>query len=178
MVPTKSVQKTDQSACKQISIEKLTLHIGVGAAGDALTKAMKVLEQLTQQKPCQCKSRLTIKQFGIRKNEKIATYVTIRGKKAEKLLDAGLRVKEYELKKENFSNTGNFGFGIQEHIDLGMKYDPNTGIYGMDFYVNLGRPGFRVHRRRRCHSTIGKSHRITKEESIQWFKQKYEGLVL
>jgi large subunit ribosomal protein L11e len=36
---------------------------------------------------------------------------------------------------------GNFGFGIQEHIDLGIKYDPSIGIYGLDFYVVLGRPG-------------------------------------
>lgn len=26
--------------------------------------------------------------------------------------------------------SGNFGFGISEHIDLGIKYDPSTGIYG------------------------------------------------
>ena len=45
------------------------------------------------------------------------------------------------MKKENFSDTGNFGFGIQEHIDLGIKYDPSIGIYGMDFYVVLGRSG-------------------------------------
>ena len=32
-----------------------------------------------------------------------------------------------ELRKKNFSDNGNFGFGIQEHIDLGLKYDPNTG---------------------------------------------------
>ena len=51
------------------------------------------------------------------------------------------QVREYELRKGNFSATGNFGFGIQEHIDLGIKYDPNIGIYGMDFYVVLGRPG-------------------------------------
>lgn len=36
-------------------------------------------------------------------------------------------MKEYELKRKNFSNTGSFGFGIQEHIDLGLKYDPSTG---------------------------------------------------
>jgi hypothetical protein len=36
-------------------------------------------------------------------------------------------VKEYELKKKNFSATGCFGFGITEHIDLGLKYDPATG---------------------------------------------------
>ena len=44
--------------------------------------------------------------------------------------EAGLKVKEYELLRRNFSETGNFGFGITEHIDLGIKYDPSTGIYG------------------------------------------------
>jgi large subunit ribosomal protein L11e len=39
---------------------------------------------------------------------------------------------------------GNFGFGIEEHIDLGIKYDTSTGIFGMDFYVVLGRKGHRV----------------------------------
>lgn len=43
-------------------------------------------------------------------------------------------MQEYELRKKNFSETGNFGFGISEHIDLGIKYDPAIGIYGMDFY--------------------------------------------
>lgn len=38
-----------------------------------------------------------------------------------------MKVKEYELKKKNFSATGCFGFGITEHIDLGLKYDPATG---------------------------------------------------
>jgi hypothetical protein len=40
------------------------------------------------------------------------------------------QVKEYELKKANFSKNGNFGFGITEHIDLGLKYDPSTGEWG------------------------------------------------
>ena len=44
------------------------------------------------------------------------------------------------MRRDNFSLNGNFGFGIQEHIDLGIKYDPSIGIYGMDFYVVLGRP--------------------------------------
>ena len=49
---------------------------------------------------------------------------------------------------------GNFGFGITEHIDLGVKYDPSTGIFGMDFYVQLERPGFRVARRRKCQRRV------------------------
>ena len=81
------------------------------------------------------------------------------------------------MRKENFSETGNFGFGIQEHIDLGMKYDPSTGIYGMDFYVVLSRPGGRVANRRRAQATIGVQHRVTKDDAIKWFVTKYDGIV-
>lgn len=70
------------------------------------------------------------------------------------------------------------GFGIAEHIDLGIKYDPSTGIYGMDFYVCLERPGYRVARRRRCQSKIGVQHMVTKEDAIKWFQTKFEGVVL
>jgi large subunit ribosomal protein L11e len=63
--------------------------------------------------------------------------VTVRGPKALDIIERGLKVKEYELKKANISESGNFGFGINEHIDLGVKYDPATGIFGMDFYVVL-----------------------------------------
>jgi large subunit ribosomal protein L11e len=74
-----------------------------------------------------------VRTFGIRRNEKIAVHVTVRGPKADEILERGLKVKEYELKRSNFSDTGNFGFGIQEHIDLNIKYDPGIGIYGSTF---------------------------------------------
>lgn len=86
-----------------------------------------VLEQLTGQTPVTSKARYTVRHFGIRRNEKIACHVTIRGPKAEEILERGLKVKEYELRKRNFSATGNFGFGIAEHIDMGIKYDPGIG---------------------------------------------------
>ena len=100
-----------------------------------LTRAAKVLEQLSGQTPVYSKARYTVRTFGIRRNEKISVHVTVRGAKAEEILERGLKVKEYELRKRNFSETGNFGFGISEHIDLGIKYDPGIGIYGMDFFV-------------------------------------------
>merc|ERR1712146_746254 len=102
------------------------------------------------------KARFTIRTFGIKRFEKIAANVTIRGDDAEKLLERGLRVKEMELRKKNFSDTGNFGFGIQEHIDLGIKYDPYTGIFGMDFYIILSRAGVRVSKRKHARSQVGK----------------------
>ena len=59
-------------------------------------------------------------------------------------ISVSVQVREYELRKNNFSDTGNFGFGIQEHIDLGIKYDPSIGIYGLDFYVVSVLGGFGV----------------------------------
>lgn len=51
-------------------------------------------------------ARYTVRSFGIRRNEKIAVHCTVRGAKAEEILEKGLKVKEYELHKENFSATG------------------------------------------------------------------------
>jgi len=148
-------------------------------------------------------AKLTQKTFGFRKNEEIATYVTIRGAKAHELLNRALRVKEFELKSKNFSANGrpcdvmmhccfvrepsanigidmfagNFGFGIEEHIDLAIKYDPGIGIFGLDIYVVLARPGWRVARKKRKRGKIGARHRISKADAIAWFKQTFNGAV-
>lgn len=127
--------------------------------------------------PLPCAARYTVRQFSIRRNETISSHVTVRGQKAEDILERGLKVKEYELKKYNFSDSGNFGFGISEHIDLGVKYDPSTGIFGMDFYVVLGRKGRRVARRKHATGRVGANHQVSKAEAQQWFISTYEGML-
>ena len=174
---TKSSKK-ELNKMREIVIDKLILNIGVGASGDKMTKALKVLKDLTSQAPVTTRAKYTIRSFSIRRNEEIGCHVTVRGQKAEELLKVGLKVKDNELKAKNFSETGNFGFGIQEHIDLGIKYDPNTGIYGMDFYIVLKRKGLRVTRRKRANSKLGNFQRVSKKEAQKWFVEKLGGTVL
>jgi large subunit ribosomal protein L11e len=61
---------------------------------------------------------------------------------------------------------------------LGIKYDPSTGIYGMDFYVVLARAGKRIQRRKNKRGVFGKFQKISKEEAKQWFIEKLGGTVL
>merc|ERR1712166_147831 len=166
------------NAMREVRVEKLILNLCTGESGDKLTKAAKVLEDLTDQKPVESKARFTVRTFSIKRNEKIAVHVTVRGEKAEELIKRGLKVKEYELRKKNFSQNGNFGFGIDEHIDLGIKYDTSTGIFGMDFTICLKRPGDRVAQRRSRKCRVGKFQRVGMDDAKLWFIEELGGTIL
>merc|ERR1711904_653006 len=161
------------NAMRKVLCDKLIINIAVGESGDRLTKAVRVLQQLSDQTPVENFARYTVRTFGIRRNEKIATHVTVRGAKAMDLIERGLKITDYEISAKHFSQTGNFGFGVNENIDLGLKYDPGTGIYGMDFFIVLRRPGFNVPKKKAKRGRMGISHRVTKEDAMEWVRQTF-----
>lgn len=153
-------------------IAKVTVNIGVGEGGERLQRAARVLEMLTGQKPSFKNAKKTIKEFGIRKGEPIATAVTLRGEKAMKFLNLVLEAVGWRVKRSSFDDLGNVSIGIKEHIMLpGVKYDPELGIFGMDVAITLERPGYRVMRRRRGRSRVPKRHRVSKEEAQTFFEE-------
>ncbi|OYT31673.1 MAG: 50S ribosomal protein L5 [Thermoprotei archaeon] len=165
------ILKTDHPM-RYVKIGKVVVNMAVGESGERLAKAAKILEMLTGQKPCFRKAKKTIKDFGIKKGENIACIVTLRGEKAISFLKRALEAVGNEIKESSIDEYGNFAFGIREHIHLpGVKYDPQLGIYGFDVCVSLERPGYRVARRRRRKAKIGKKHRVTKEEAIEFIEK-------
>ncbi len=156
-------------------IEKVTVNISVGKSGEPLENASKVLKQLTGQQPCKRRAKQTIRGFGIRKGEPIACLVTLREEKARIFLEKAFQAIDNRLSKECFDGYGNFSFGIKEHIEIpGTRYVPELGIYGMNVSATLGRPGYRVKRRRHAKSKVGSSHLMTAEEAMLFIKDEFE----
>lgn len=49
---------------------------------------------------------------------------------------------------------------------------------GMDFFVVLERPGFRVAKRRRKQAKIGAPHKLKKADAMKFFQSKFDGIIL
>lgn len=167
-------RKWQQNPMLKPRIQKVTVNVSVGKSGEPLENAMKIIEDLTGQKPCTRRAKRTIRDFGIRKGEPTACLVTLRQEGGESFLGKAFQAIGNKVSKESFDRLGNLSFGIEEHIEIrGTKYVPELGIIGMDVNVSVERPGYRVKRRRRAKSKIGRSHLLTVEESMLLIKDKF-----
>ena len=161
-------------AMRDVRIGKVVVNIGVGEAGEKLSKAQKVLQMVTGQKPLQTIAHQSVRDWAVRQNQPIGAKVTLRGERATEFLRRALAVRNNRLPDYVFDAFGNFSFGIADYTDFeGMKYDPEIGVVGMDVSVALQRPGYRVARRRLRRRTIPSSHRVTRAESIAFIRATY-----
>lgn len=162
------------NSMREIKVEKVVLNIGVGKGGKDLSNAEEILQEIASQNPVRTYAKQTSQTFGVRKGTPIGCKLTLRGDSSVDILEKLLGVRGNQISGSSFDDHGNFSFGIEEHIEIPeMEYDPSVGIYGMDVNVNLTRPGFRIKKRRRQPRPIPDSHRINKEEAIEFVKQEF-----
>jgi len=179
-----SAKKTDKKkkSKKQIEkpvlkprIEKISVNIGVGEAGEKLKKAETVLGNITGQKPVQTLSRTTSKDWALRKRMPIGCKVTLRGKKADDFFVRALKTRNNKIADYSFDEQGNLSFGIPDHtLFEDQKYDPNIGIFGMDISVTMERIGYRVKKRRLQRKKLPQRHRVKTQETIDFISEKYK----
>lgn len=163
-----------ENPMRAIRISKVVINIGVGEPGERLDKAEELLKRLTGHKPVRTRAKKKIPKWGVRPGLPIGVKVTLRGADAEEFLKRAFAAVDNKISASSFDERGNFSFGIREYIDIpGMKYDPKIGIFGMDVCVSLERPGFRVARRKVRRAKVGKRHLITKDEAIEFVKNKF-----
>ncbi len=167
------------NAHRAIRLIKIVVNAGVGESGDARTKAERVLQMVTHQKPVATRSHSTNRDFGIRKGQEIGAKVTLRGEPARDFLARAFEARDKQLDVQSIDRNGNFSFGIADYTDFtGMKYDPQIGIHGMDVAVEVGRAGFRVRERRIQSRGIPRALRSTRDETRAFLTQQFGVTVL
>jgi large subunit ribosomal protein L5 len=173
------MSQATQSSMRTIDVGKVVLNIGLGKSGEAIERGKKVLQEITGQQPSQRRAKRAVRDWGVRKGEPIGVLVTIRGKQTHELISRLLAAREKKLQSSCFDERGSVSFGIKEHIEIpGIRYDPAIGILGMNVSVVLQRPGYRVTRRARKTSKVGKAHLISKDEAMDFFKTQFGAIVI
>ena len=167
------------NAMRNLHVDKVVVNIGVGEAGERLVKAEKVLEMVTGHKPVETISKTVNRDLGIRVGMPLGCKVTLRGDDAVDFVKRALVIREMRVPEYSFDKEGNMSFGISDYTDFeGMKYDPEIGIFGMDISVVLRRVGNRITQRALLQRRIPKSHRVDREEAIQYMKDTFEVKVI
>jgi large subunit ribosomal protein L5 len=161
------------------SLDKVVVNLSVGQAGETLQKAAQVLEEMCRQKPALVGAKKSIKEFNIRKGEKIAAVVTLRGDKAADLIKRAMVEHDFKILRRSFDNAGNVSWGVKEHINIpGLKYNPDVGIFGFEITCKIVRSGQRVRVRKIRSSRMAKKQYVTKAEAILFMQENFKAEVV
>jgi large subunit ribosomal protein L5 len=166
--------KAKTNPMTQARIEKVTVNIGVGEAGERLKKAESVIEDITKHKPVQTLSTITNREFGIRKRMPIGCKVTLRKNDAHDFLKRAWETRENKIADYAFDEQGNLSFGIPDHtLFKDQKYNPDIGIFGMDVCITMKKPGYRIKQRRIQQRKIPTRHKVKKEEAMAYISKTF-----
>jgi len=159
---------------QELRIEKVTINIGAGKDQKKLEKGMTLIKSITGINPVKTITNKRIMGWGLRPGLPIGCKITMRKKQAMEIIPRLLHAKDNVLEERQFDENGNLAFGIPEYIDIeGTKYDPKIGVMGLEVCITFYKAGYRVKNRRIYTSKVGKKHKATKEESMEFMKKKF-----
>ena len=164
-----------ENIMRKIKIEKVVLNIG--AKGEELDKACKLLENLTGRKPLKTKAKKRIPTWEIRPGLEIGAIVTLRGKDASDLLKKLLVALNNTLKEKQIQKN-HLSFGIKEYIEIpGVEYIREVGMMGLEVDVSFSRSGRRVSLRKIKRSKV-KRIDVSKEEIIKFMEENFKTKII
>src|SRR3989344_8658360 len=88
---------SENNPMKGIVVDKVTLNIGVGVAGQELENAKELLEKLSGAKAVPTHAKVRNPVFRIKKGDIIGTKATLRGPTAIEFVKKALKVKQFSL---------------------------------------------------------------------------------
>ena len=81
---------------RDIYIDKVVVHMGVGESGERLVKAENIMKKITGQMPIRSIAKKTQPAFSIRKGAPIGCKVTLRGKTARDFFTTAVGILEQD----------------------------------------------------------------------------------
>ena len=161
---------------RNIEIDSVTLHCST-ADQAKLERAVKLLKFITKATPIKTLAKKRIPTWKIRPGMHIGCKVTLRKNNAIELLRI-LFTGIPGLNEEQF-NSGFLSFGIKEYIEIpSLPYQRDIGIMGFDVVATLKRKGWGITKRKKQKSRIPERHRITKEETRDFFVKNFNVQIL
>ena len=126
-------------------IQKIVLNMGLGLDGNdqkILKSCQEDLGNITGQMPVLTKFKKSIANFKTRKGQSAGAKVTLRSNRmyefVDRLVNIALpRIKDFRgLKADGIDNSGNYSFGIKEHIIFPeVNFDKVDKIRGLDITI-------------------------------------------
>ena len=124
---------------------KIVLNMGLGedaSDGKKIKTSLDDLSLITGQKAVITKFKKSIANFKTRKGQSAGAKVTLRSKRmyefVDRLVNIALpRIKDFRgLKSDGIDNSGNYSFGIKEHIIFPeVNFDKVDKIRGLDITI-------------------------------------------
>jgi large subunit ribosomal protein L5 len=114
---------------RDIYIDKVVVHMGVGESGEKLVKAENIMKTITKQTPIRSIARMTQPAFSIRKGAPIGCKVTLRGKSARDFFSTSIGIINKTVFESQFDKSGNISFGMSMWCLNAKAYGSPAGAW-------------------------------------------------